>query len=110
MPFSHASEHCLQQWLDRLRIGGRPVSETLATVTEALKARKPPKLAELISILIFMCPSFHDVVKALIRPERDAKDFCLETAAFIGGAYVDCDTIAMTQVLSGFVDADRSDY
>jgi HD superfamily phosphohydrolase len=110
MPFSHVSERVLEQWGSRLLIGRLPSDHVLALVRDAL-GKQRLHLAELLSILVLLAPSFQKIVaKHLGLRGRLADEACMEVAAYVGGGSVSNERVAHTQVVSGQFDADRLDW
>jgi len=85
MPFSHASEECVEEFASGLKFGDKPVSEVLSLVADVVE--KDLKLAELISILVIISPRFQQFMRPIAPPtEERSVDFFLEVAAFVAGA------------------------
>lgn len=108
LPFSHASERGLEQWLDRLLIGTVSARQVIKTLNKAVSL--PLKPAEAISVLVVLSETFRSTIGRLTQSKHSDDDFCIELAAFLSGARLRNDQVAFSQVLSGAVDCDRLDY
>ena len=108
MPFSHASEECVEEFCSQLKIGSVSVEDLLADVNDVTE--KKLHLAEFLSILVVLAPHFRNFMKAVVPTVPEHSDFFLETAAFIAGARLSSMDLAYSLVLSGPLDADRLDY
>lgn len=109
MPFSHASEECLEQFWTKLRIGRLTVDNLVMEVCDALDKRL--RLAEVLSVLVVMSSRLHRFMTAVAPISQSrAIDFFLEIAAFIAGARLSDSDLAYSQLLSGPLDVDRLDY
>ncbi len=110
MPFSHASEECIEEFSDKLKIGEVTVEALRQDVfNEAFE--KELHVAEILSVLVLLSPRFQTFMAPLVSTEASSlEDFFSETAAFVAGARLSSMDLAYSMVLSGPLDADRLDY
>jgi len=109
MPFSHASEEGVQEFIADLKFGTKSVTHVVSRISDVMD--KDLALAEVISVLIILSPRFQRFMKSLapLNEERSL-NFFLEVAVFVAGGRLSNLDIAYSSVLSGPLDADKLDY